>query len=328
MRNISILLSILCISFSIFAQPNKDEESERKQVAANKIKTITQWSYRFSEGKPNPTGAKTTVTNYDKNGNPIEITNFKSNGEISSRLVYKYNAQNLKIEYVQYQKFNKNSPLEITYKQSFHYNSKGLKTQEVVFDGGAGYRILYEYYPDDQLKEIQKFGAGNRIEERWVYSYKDLNQEISLMKPDKVLSSMQRKEFNSKKKLLSDIRLDNQGNEQRRIVYKYDSKDRMIEMEEFYAGKSIKKMEYRHNDFNLVTEVIQHNIDGTKFSQSKYNYDTKGNLVEEKWSEGKTSEFSHKQSLFDNSSNLIETESYFAPYKYRVLYKYTYEYYK
>jgi hypothetical protein len=326
MRKIFSLLWILCFSLIIIAQP-KDEEKERKRIADNKIKTITQWSHRFAQGKPNPTGVKTTVTNYDKSGNPIEITSYKSNGEISSRLVYRYNEQNLRTEYVQYQKLNKAS-IEISYKQTFHYNNKGQKTHEVVFDGASSYRIMYEYYPDDQLKEIQKLGVSNKIEERWIYSYKGNTQEISVMKPDKVLSSMQRREFDGKGNLLSDIRLDDKGNELRKIINIFDAKSRMVVMEEYYADKLIKKLEYKYNDKDLVIEIIQHNADGSKFTQSKYGYDSKGSLIEEKWSEDKTAEFSLKQSRYDNSENVIETDSYFAPYRYRVLYKYTYEYNK
>jgi YD repeat-containing protein len=87
-------------------------------------------------------------------------------------------------------------------------------------------------------------------------------------------------------------------------------------------------LKYQFNDFDLVTEVNQDNSDGTKFTQSKYSYDSKGSLIEERWSESKTEEFSVKQLNYDKDGNVIETDSYFAPYRYRVLYKYTYEYYK
>jgi YD repeat-containing protein len=324
MRTFLSVTLFLSIAFLTFGQ-TKDEDRDRQRIADNKIKSITQWTHRFSGDKPSPTGHKTSVTQYDKNGNAIEIVNYRPNGEISSRLLYKYNNQNLRTEYVQYQKLNKPT-IEVSYKQTFHYNSKGLKTHESVFDGATGYRITYEYYPDDKLKEIVKYGAGNKVDERWIYSYKDNVQETSIFKPDKVLSSRMRKEYDGDGNLLLDIRLDDKGNELKRIVYSYDSKGRMTEAADYYSGNFTQKLEYLYNSQGMVIEVIQNKADGTRFTQSKYQYDSTGNLVEERWSEGQAQDFSHKQSRFDSAGSVLETDSYFAPYRYRVLYKYTYEY--
>ena len=325
MKTSFMFFLLFALSLTLFSQP-RDEEKERQRHAESNIKTITQWTHRFSQGKPNPTGYKTTETHYDKKGNPIEIINYRSNGEISSRLLYKYNDQNLRTEYLMYQRDGKD--FKLTFKQTFHYNSKGLKTHEVVFDGVTGYRITYEYMPNDQLKEIVKYGSNNSVEERWLYSYKNNIQEISIFKPDKVLNSIARKIFDPKGNLIEDIRLDSKGNEQKKVIYTFDSKNRNTEMAEYYSGKLSKKLQYNLNDSDLVTEIAQENSDGTKFTQSIYIYDSNGSLVEERWSENKTEEFSLKQSSYDKDGNIIETDSYFAPYRYRVLYKYTYEYHK
>ena len=165
----SILLLIF-LSTNIFGQ-TRDEDRERQRIVDTNIKTVIQWTHRFSQGKPSPTGYKTTETQYDKRGNPIEIINYRSTGEISTRLLYKYNDQNLRTEYLMYQRDGKD--FKLTFKQSFHYNNRGLKTHEVVFDGVTGYRITYEYFPDDQLKEIVKYDSNNRVAERWVYTYSD-----------------------------------------------------------------------------------------------------------------------------------------------------------
>jgi YD repeat-containing protein len=325
MRTFFFSLLLLLVTISISAQP-KNEKQERQRIISSNVKSITQWTHRFTAGKPNPTGFKTTETFYDKKGNPIEIINYRSNGEISSRLLYKYNDQNLRTEYLMYQKIDEGSDLKVYFKQSFNYNAKGLKTIEVVFDGVAGYRIVYEYFPDDQLKEIIKYGSGNRVDERWVYTYDGNNQQINIYSPDKNLTTIVKKKFDSKGNILEDARFDTRGNEQKRVNYQYDSNSRMIEMVELYAGRQIKKLQYQYNDLDLVTEILQYNNDGTKFTQSKYSYDSKGNLIEERWSEGDADEFSHKHSRFDKEGNLLEIDQYFAPYRYRVLYKYSYSY--
>jgi len=325
MRTYNLLLFILLPS--ILIGQIRDQEKERQRIANSKIKTVIQWTHRYTQGKPNPTGYKTSETHYDKLGNPIEIINYRSNGEMSSRLLYSYNQQNMRTEYMMYQKVNQ-PQLELSYKQTFHYNNKGLKTHEIVFDGGAGYRIINNYYPDDRIKEIIKYGTGNKIEEKWEYTYFDNSQEIKIFIPDNNLSATVRKIFDSKGNLIEEIRFDAKGNELKKNAYTYDNKSRMVQMAEFYSGNLAKKLHYKYNNLDLVEELIQEGPDGKKFTQASYNYDTKGNLLEERWNEDSSDEFSHKQSRYDRDGNLLEVDSYFAPYRYRVFYKYTYEYHK
>jgi antitoxin component YwqK of YwqJK toxin-antitoxin module len=322
----SCILFLVIIPFIVFGQV-RDEEKERQRIAESKIKTVIQWTHRYTQGKPNPTGYKTSETNYDKRGNPTEIINYRANGEISSRLLYKYNDQNLKTEYIMYQKVDK-PELQVSYKQTFHYNNKGQKTHEIVFDGGAGYRIVNNYFPNDQLKEIVKYGTGNKIEEKWEYSYTDNSHEIRIFIPDNNLSTIVRKKFDPKGNQIEEIRFDAKGNELKKTTFAYDSKSRLIEMAEYFSGNLTKKLHYKFNNLDLVEEILQENSDGKKFTQATYSYDPKGNLLEEKWSEDNASEFSHKQSRYDRDGNLIEVDSYFAPYRYRVFYKYTYDYHK
>ncbi len=321
----SIVL-ILLLSQTLSAQ-TKNEEKERVRIAESNVKAVTQWTHRYTQGEPNPKGYKTTETSYDKSGNPIEIINYRSNGEISSRLIYKYNNDNLRTEYIMYQKLYK-PDYEVSYKQSVHYNNKGIKTVEVIFDGATGYRVTYDYFPNDNLKEIVKYGIGNKVDERWVYTYDGNNQQINIYIPDKTLSAIVYKKLDSNGNLLEEKRVGADGKELKKTISKYDLKGREIEASEYFSGKLLKRLQYVYNNADMLVEVIQHNPDGTKFTQSKYSYDLKENLLEEQWSEGQKDEFSHKQSTYDKEGKLVETDQYFAPYRYRVLYKYSYEYYK
>lgn len=324
MKNIFLVTLFLGFSFCLLGQ-TIDEEKERQRIAESGIKSVTQWTHRFTGDKLNPTGYKTSVTLYDKNGNAFEVQNYRSNGSISSRLLYKYNESNQRIEYSMYQ--NPDGPdLKLTYKQSIYYDKGGIKTQETIFDGAAGYRITYEYYPDGKLKEIVKWDLNNKVDERWVYVYKGNIHEISIFKPDRVLLSRMIKHNDTNDNLISDIRLDNMGNELKKVEQEFDASGNLTLKSEYFSKKLGNSVEYKYNTEGRVIEVIKHLPDGTKFTQSQYEYDKNGSLIEERWSENKTQEFSHKQSTFSEKGNVIETDSYFAPYRYRVLYKYTYEF--
>ena len=325
MKNIFLVVLFLGFSYSLLGQ-TLDEEKERKHIAESGIKSVTQWTHRFTGNTLNETGYKTSVTLYDKNGNAIEVLNYRSNGTISSRLLYKLSESNQRIEYSMYQDPERKE-LKLSYKQSIYYDKDGKKTQEVIFDGTTGYRITYDYYSDGNLKEIVKWDARNKVDERWVYVYKDNITEISTFKPDMVLSSRMIKQNDANGNLISDIRLDNKGNELKKVEQEFDAKGNLTLKSEYFSGKLGSKFEYNYNNEGKVSEVVKHFPDGTKFTQSQYKYDKSGSLIEEKWSENKSQEFSHKQSTFSDKGNVVETDSYFAPYRYRVLYKYTYEFY-
>lgn len=325
MKNIFLVSLFLGLSFSLLGQTINEEE-ERQRIAESGIWQVTQWTHRYTGNKLNPKGNKTSVTQYDKNGNAVEVQNFRSNGSVSSRLLYKYNESNQRIEYSMHQ--NPDGPeLRLSYKQAIYYDRDGIKTQEVIFDGAAGYRINYEYYPDGKLKEIVKKDMANKVHERWVYAYKDNMHEISVFKPDKVLFSRMIKYTDANGNITTDIRLDNKGNELKKVEQEYNENGNLILKSEYFSEKFGNSIEYKYNNDGRVIEVIKHLPDGSKFTQSQYEYDEKGSLIEERWSENKSQEFSHKQSTFSDKGNVIETDSYFAPYRYRVLYKYTYEFY-
>lgn len=321
---LTIILLHLIVAFS-FSQ-TKDEERERLKIANNKVKQITQWSHRYKQGKPEQAGYKTSETKYDRNGNPIEITNYRANGDVSSRALYKYNDKNQRVEYVFYQK-DKKPQLEITNKQNYQYDSKGNKILEVRFDGATQSRIVYEYHPDSRPKSIVSTSAGNKINEKWEYFYEGNNQEIKVFDGSQNLLSSTKRKFNSKGSVIEEVRFDGKGKELKRQNFTFNNNDQMIEMVEHYAGAFIKKLTYKLDAQGQVIEVTQENPDGTRFTQSSFKFDPKGNLLEERWSEGDPNEFSHKQSSYDGKGNPLEVDSYYAPYKFRVLYKYTYDYY-
>ena len=70
------------------------------------------------------------------------------------------------------------------------------------------------------------------------------------------------------------------------------------------------------------------NPDGSKTLNKAYKYDDKGNVIEEKWFDGVPDDLSRKNFKYNEKLNPSEVESYYSDYKYKVLYKYTYEYRK
>lgn len=328
MRTLSLLYCLLLLSAPLFSQVprNTSEEEERARVARNKIKQTTQWIHKYKQGKPDPKGYKATETKYDKNGNPIEVINYRSNGEVSSRLLYKYDKNNNRTEYLKIEKMNKPQP-EVTFKQVFNYDAQGKKVLEVGFDGTAAYKIDYTYHTDGKPKDIIKYNASRQIVEKWDYSYEANKQIIKIYKPENKLDHTVEKVYNKANQLVEETKFATDGKELRKVLFAYNKDGKVQEEAEYYSTKFSKKLIYSYNTKNLLEKVEQEQQEGDKIVYSTFVYDNNENLLEESWFDGDPSDYSKKESDYDKKGNVTEVESYYAPYKYRSLYKYTYEYF-
>lgn len=326
MKRITLILGVLLVNVFVYSQ-NSSGDKERIRIVNSKVLKTTQWTYKYSQGKINPKGYITTESKYDEKGNIIEVINYKSSGQISSKLQYKYDNNNLKIEYLKFEKKEK-PDLELTYKQSFTYDDKGNKKIENGYDGITPYKIIYSYLPDGKTKDITKYAADNSIIEKWESSYNGLVQTIKILKQGKDLDYILIRKFDSKGNTLEETRKDAKGKEVKRLVTEFDANNNVTSYAEYFSEKLSKKLIYKYNRKNQLVEVDQENPDGTSSLNKAYKYDEKGNVLEEKWFDGIPNDLSTKNFKYNEKLNPEEVESYYSDYKYKVLYKYTYEYYK
>lgn len=325
MKQVILVIVLLLTQGFAFAQ-GQQEDRERERIANSKVSKSTQWTHKYAQGKLNPKGYITTESKYDEKGNVIEVINYKSNGQISSKLLYKYDKNNNKLEYQKFEKKDK-PDLEMTYKQSFIYDDKGNKKIENGFDGIAPYKIMYNYQPDGKVRDITRLGADNSVIEKWESSYEGLVQTIKVLKLGKTLEYSLIRKTDSKGNTIEETRKDSKGNEVKRVTTEYDSKNLLISNAEYFSGKLSKKYKYKYNTQDQITEIIQINPDGKEILNRSFKYDTKGNLLEEKWFDGVPDDLSSKNFKYNDRSIPAEVESYYSDYKYKVLYKYTYEYF-
>jgi len=132
----------------------------KEKIAQNKIETITQYTHRLQNGNVDSKGYKSVETTYDKQGNSIEVVNYKPNGTVSSRHLYKYNDKDQKIEYQQFQDLP-GKGFALAFRQAFTYDPKGNKLTEIGYDGRTTYRIAYTYTADGKQKDITKYTANS-----------------------------------------------------------------------------------------------------------------------------------------------------------------------
>lgn len=322
---VSVFIIFLSLVFTNAFSQIRNEDKDRIRISQNKILKSIQWTHKYVQGKANPNGYITTETNYDKKGNPVEVVNYKSTGIISSKLNYKYDQNNNKIEFIQYQKLNK-PDLEVAFKQAFQYDNNGNKKIEVGFDGATGYTINYSYLSDNKPKDIIKYNSSRVIIEKWEYSYSDNIQTINIFKMDKLDRSIIRK-FDTKGNITEEVNKNSAGKELQKTTNDYNSENLLTSSSEYFSGKLVKKLVYKYNTDNQITEITQINPDNSKTLNRSNSYDNQGNLIEEKWFDGIPDDLSSRKFKYDKKSNVIEVETYYSDYKYKVLYKFNYEYY-
>jgi len=144
MKAFRILLFLTGLLFETVTAQTITELMSKEKIAQNKIETITQYTHRLQNGNVDSKGYKSVETTYDKQGNSIEVVNYKPNGTVSSRHLYKYNDKDQKIEYQQFQDLP-GKGFALAFRQAFTYDPKGNKLTEIGYDGRTTYRIAYTY---------------------------------------------------------------------------------------------------------------------------------------------------------------------------------------
>lgn len=320
---LSVIAAIICIGST--AQ-TRSELMTREKIAQNKIATVTQWTHKFSNNKVDSKGTITVVTNYDKSGNTVEVVNYRSDGSVSSRHEYKYDTQNRKTEYNQYQVPMGGKELKLSFKQTFAYDSDGNKKTEQGFDGKNPYRIAYTYTSEGKQKEILKYNASNNVEEKWNFEHKGSQTTVLVYKNAGKLDKKIVRKYDANSNLIDETNYSGADKELGRTTFEYDGKGLLKSKSEYYGGNLRANYNFVYDNTGQLIEVYQINPAGDKILFSAYKYDSKGNMLEEKWFDGQPGEYSKRNFKLDNKGNINEVEAYYSDYNYKVVYRYTYKF--
>ena len=324
-----LFVCLLLFGVSVSAKGQLDREAiDRARMKSNNVKVCEQYTHKYVKGVPKENGYLTTRTTYDRNGNPLLVINFRANGDESSRLYYTYDDKGQKIEYRKDEAWKDDKTGKVSmrtfFKQRFTYNSRGDKRSEVGFDGAANYRVMYNYLPNGKLADITKYDGDNSISERWTYSYDGKKQIIEVM-PKNRQSYRVEKLYDNDGRLLSDKQIAQDKEELRRVEFTYDQAGRVATESEYYGGKLRSVQRYNYDSSGQLLEVMQRMAEGQELESNSYRYDSDGNLVEERWIDKDPKLVSTKVSEFESGGDMVRMESYYAPYRYRVMYTYKYE---
>lgn len=329
---ISHVFKVLAFMFSIgfgtiaVNAQSRSELMPKERIKDNKILVIKQYVHRFVGDKVDPKGYLSVVTKYDKKGNPVEVENYKQNGKLSSKLTYKYDSDDRKIEYQQFQ-YLPSGKFGLSYKQVFSYNKDGQKITELGFDGKSSYRVVYTYLSNGNQKEIIKYNSANQVEEKWVFDNQREGVKINIYKPVDKLSRSIYREFDSENNIVQEINFNANGSELGKTDTEYDKGGKVEVKTEFFKANMQAKYDYTYDPKGLLVEVYKTDSDGKKVLFNSFKYDSNGNLLEERWYEDGVNDYSKREFKLDSKGNVNEVSAFYSDYNYRVVYKYEYEFY-
>ena len=320
-----IFLLVFALISAINAQQYDFDAVEKYRMAKGKVRTQTQYTYDYEGGKPSTKGFKSSVTKFDQRGNVTEIANYNAQGKIISLIVSKYDSRDNRVIYERYQ--GGGSEKKLQYSQTTAYDSRGNKLKESGFDGAATYENIYRYEGGKVVEII--YNSDKAVTERRQIKYSGNKAEISIFDKNDNLEFRQENTYNDKGMLISEIKTGGKGNIIHTLNLKYNTAGDLTEEIKKRADNKLdyqKNYQYDKDNRPIKEETV--NLDGTKFISHEYKYSAIGDLQLESWRKNeRSSEASTKKFTYDTKGLYTDVECYFANYKLKSLYKYSYEFY-
>ena len=325
MRTIFFLVVLVIYSIpQIYGQlPDK---ALKEMVVEHNIKSLTQFNHKYEDGKPKEEGYKNFYKEFNKHGNLIKEFHYRD-GEVSQKMLYKYNEDQKKIEYKNYNVRNN----ELSYKQNITYNDKGKKKTEKRFNGSEHIKLTYKYDENGNVSQIlnKKKTRTNQYElrEKRIFKHKGNTRIIKVMDPQGNLLKKIVNEYDDEDRLIKEAEYSPDGERVKKLVTEYNKNGQKTLEEKYQKGNFIYKKQFDYDDNGNIVEVQKEQPEEEFVISKVYEY-SKETLSKEMWLEDMADKYSHKKFIFDDNDILREVEVFYALYQYHILYTYDYEYFQ
>ena len=303
----------------VFAQIEFDE-LEKKDIVRNKIRSKTQWDYKYVDGAPVEDGFKSSYKKYDYQGNVIIVINFKFDGSVSSTEQYAYNSKGDRTEYIRY----KGNQEELQYKENTEYDSKGNKLRVYGKTNKSNFNNVYTYNDEGKLAEIV-YNVGEFIDEKRVFEYDGNTANIDVLDAKDNLKYTLETKYNDKGQVVEETRYELDDAVSDKASYQYDSKGNVLKEEKYKHGQFRYRVKYNYDTKGNLVNINQEEPNGISYEKAICTYDASGHLIEEKWRKRANADFSKKIYSYNSEGLCIKVDAFFASYKLQVLSKFAYK---
>lgn len=319
---INLFFLLICPAL-LYAQ-STDDERLQSVFAENGVQAQEQWNYKYTKaGEPQESGYLNVKKYYDKQGLLIKEEYYR-NGSVYQYLTYEYDNKNRKTGH-ENRKYEDNS-FKLIYKQKISYDTEGNKLQEARFNG-ITISLLNYTYTDGKIQSITKRDKSGTILSKREFSHDGNRETVNIYEG---LNNLQGKIINTyddQGNLTETVEFDPPNTEKIKITYEYNDQNKLTQKSKWVGGNFIYREEYMYNNQSALTRIIKETEKESEYTNNMYQYDDKGKLVEEKWYDNHPDDYSSKEYSYNENGLPTQVEVYYAPYNYRVLYKFKYSYY-
>ena len=224
---------------------------------------------------------------YDAKGNKVEETNFGTDASATQRFVYTFDAQGRATGYEEY-----SGGLSTPRKHVYVLGAKGERVEYRIVqpDGAAGEKHLYKYDAQGRLAEELLHEHKGKLLSRNVHAYDEAGRPVSQTRydADGAVSSVATVSYDAQGRPVERARHEG-GVLMYRIVYRYDSRGRLVEQEtvgsvldaDVPAAEAHQpgRVSYVYKGGKRPQEATHYGPDGAARERIVYKYDSRGNWV-------------------------------------------------
>jgi hypothetical protein len=321
MKQLLVINFIFIFTLSI-AQPTIDKKI-KDNIARNKIKSQVSWDYKYVGDKPEKTGIKTSITTYTPVGDVLQVTTYNAKGQILHIEKYKYDNLGNKTEYTRY---SGGAETNAAYQKLSEYDAKGNLIEESGYDGVENFKDTYVYNSKGDLAEI-RYLKDNVLKEKRVFIKNGNATTVSIFNPSGGLSSKLVLRYDDKGNLKEETVFGVNENPLEKKTYNYDEKKNLKEEAKYKLDKITLKTTYNYNSGGDLLEITEETPGSAKYVKKGFKYDASGNLIEIKWRRKGTEEFNTITYAYDAKGICATMVTNYPATSYKVLTKYTYEFF-
>jgi len=242
----------------------------------------------ISESAPGGGAARRVLSaTFDAKGNKVEETRFGADGSVAQRCVYTFDAQGRATRYEEY-----SAGLSVPRKHVYVLGGKGERAEYRIVqpDGKPGEKRLYVYDARGRLAEERLHEHKGQLLSRNVHAYDEAGRPVSQTRydADGAVSSVATVSYDAQGRPVERARQEG-GVLMYRIVYRYDSRGRLIEQEtvgsvldaDVPAAEAHQpgRVSYVYKDGKQPKEATRFGPDGAPRERIVYKYDSRGNWI-------------------------------------------------
>jgi hypothetical protein len=315
-----LIIIIPCLFFFTQSFAQSPEDLKNKEIISrNKVKNQISWDYKYVDNKPDKSGVKTSVTTYSVSGDIIQVNALNAGGAVLHTEKYSYDSRGNKTEYTRQSGDN-------SYQKKYTYNDRNLLTEESGFDGVENFRNQYAYNAVGEMTEI-RYLKNSMLQEKRVFVKDGVTTTVSVINKTGTLTSKLVLIYDSRSNLVEESIYGLNQNPLEKKTYNYDEKKKLKEEAKYKLNKITVRNTYNYSPSGALMEITEEASNIAKFVKKSMNYDAKGNLLEIKWRRNGAEDFNQITYQYDDKGLCITSDTFYPATKYRVLTKYTYEYY-